>query len=238
MWRLMNMTFYGKSRVSKEVESHIHESPASMTMPLTLLAIGSVLAGWLGVPKLWNIFGEGCRSFESLAGSRVCIRGRGSGQRKRARCFHGMDPDGRLGGLRRHWHRGGALFLPSQAAHSGPLEKSLKPLHGLLYNKWYVDEIYDFLFVNGLCKGGGRVLGAFDRNVVDGGVNGAGWLTRFSSRVSMWWDKWVIDGAVRFSSFFVNALLPGVHPANRPRAGLRVFIVVGVLVFLGYYVAR
>ncbi len=51
----------------------------------------------------------------------------------------------------------------------------------LLYNKWYVDEIYDFLFVNGLCKGGGLVLGAFDRNVVDGGVNGAGWLTRFTA---------------------------------------------------------
>ena len=43
MWRLMNLTFYGKSRVKPEVESHIHESPPSMTVPLTLLAIGSVL---------------------------------------------------------------------------------------------------------------------------------------------------------------------------------------------------
>src|SRR5450432_1935234 len=50
MWRLMNMTFYGKSRVSPEAASHIHESPASMTVPLTVLAMGSVLAGWLGVP--------------------------------------------------------------------------------------------------------------------------------------------------------------------------------------------
>ena len=48
MWRLMNLTFYGKSRVKPEVAAHIHESPASMTVPLTLLAIGSVLAGWLG----------------------------------------------------------------------------------------------------------------------------------------------------------------------------------------------
>ncbi len=55
MWRLMNMTFYGKSRVAPEVAAHIHESPASMTVPLTLLAIGSVLAGWLGTPKLWNL---------------------------------------------------------------------------------------------------------------------------------------------------------------------------------------
>src|SRR5664280_1387813 len=48
MWRLMNMTFYGKSHVAPEVSKHVHESPATMTVPLTLLAIGSVLAGWLG----------------------------------------------------------------------------------------------------------------------------------------------------------------------------------------------
>ncbi|MBZ5586541.1 MAG: NADH-quinone oxidoreductase subunit L, partial [Acidobacteriia bacterium] len=53
MWRLMNMTFYGKSRVAPEKLAHIHESPAPMTVPLTILAIGSVFAGWLGTPKLW-----------------------------------------------------------------------------------------------------------------------------------------------------------------------------------------
>src|ERR1700730_5455778 len=57
MWRLMNMTFYGKSRVPREVEAHIHESPASMTVPLTALAIGTVLAGWIGTPKLWGMSG-------------------------------------------------------------------------------------------------------------------------------------------------------------------------------------
>src|SRR5271157_5127371 len=57
MWRLMNMTFYGKSRVTPEVESHIHESPATMTIPLSLLALGSLLAGWIGTPKLWAMTG-------------------------------------------------------------------------------------------------------------------------------------------------------------------------------------
>ncbi len=59
MWRLMNMTFYGKSRVTPEVAAHIHESPASMTVPLSLLALGSVLAGWIGTPKLWGMSGDG-----------------------------------------------------------------------------------------------------------------------------------------------------------------------------------
>src|SRR5438309_2043607 len=64
MWRLMNMTFYGKPRMMADVEAHIHESPKAMTVPLMALAAGSVLAGWLGVPKLWTIFGDGFRGFE------------------------------------------------------------------------------------------------------------------------------------------------------------------------------
>src|SRR5262249_6654236 len=63
MRRLMTMTFYGKSRVSPEAAAHIHESPASMTVPLALLAVGSVFAGWLGTPKLWNL-SENFRAFE------------------------------------------------------------------------------------------------------------------------------------------------------------------------------
>ena len=119
------------------------------------------------------------------------------------------------------------------------IEKSLKPLHGLLYNKWYVDEVYDFLFVNGLSKGGGRLLGSFDRNVVDGGVNGAGWLTRFSSTVSMWWDTWVIDGTVRFTSFFVKMLSYPVCIVQTGRVqAYAFFVVVGALAFLGFYIAR
>ena len=50
MFRLIYLTFWSQSRMSHEVEHHIHESPKSMTVPLIILAIGSVFAGWLGVP--------------------------------------------------------------------------------------------------------------------------------------------------------------------------------------------
>jgi NADH-quinone oxidoreductase subunit L len=114
-----------------------------------------------------------------------------------------------------------------------------KPLHTLLYNKWYVDELYDVLFINGFGKGGGRLLGAFDRNVVDGAVNGAGWLTRFSSRVSMWWDTWIIDGAVRFSSFFVKMLSYPMCLLETGRVQTYAFaVVVGVVALLGFYITR
>jgi len=74
---------------------------------------------------------------------------------------------------------------------------------------------------------------------VDGGVNGAGWLTRLSSRVSMWWDTWIIDGAVRFSSLVVRMLS---YPACLLETGrlqsYALAVVLGVAVFLGYYVMR
>ncbi|MGH9657298.1 MAG: NADH-quinone oxidoreductase subunit L, partial [Bryobacteraceae bacterium] len=117
------------------------------------------------------------------------------------------------------------------------LEARFGPIHRLLLNKWYLDEIYDFLFVNGLCKGGGRLLGKFDNRVIDGGVNGAGWLTRFSSDVSIWWDTWIIDGFVRLSSFSVKLLS---YPVRILQTGqvqaYALFVVLGVIFAFGYYV--
>src|SRR5208282_424358 len=50
MFRLMYLTFHGHPRMSHDVEHHIHESPASMTVPLVVLALCAIVAGWLGWP--------------------------------------------------------------------------------------------------------------------------------------------------------------------------------------------
>jgi NADH-quinone oxidoreductase subunit L len=116
------------------------------------------------------------------------------------------------------------------------LEAKFPKAHETLLNKWYLDEIYDFLFVNGLAKGGGKLLGGFDRNVVDGAVNGVGWTTRLSARLSMWWDTWIIDGAVRLGSFLVKVTS---YPVRILQTGqvqsYALFIVVGAIVLFGYY---
>ena len=52
MFRLMFMTFYGESRVDHDVEHHIHESPSSMTVPLMMLAVLSIIGGWIGA--IWR----------------------------------------------------------------------------------------------------------------------------------------------------------------------------------------
>jgi len=239
MFRMMNMTFYGKSRVKPEVAAHIHESPATMTVPLSLLALGSILAGWLGVPKLWTIFGETWRGFEhwlepSFASAAVEAAKEGAHDASVEWALMGASVAIAIIGIvvaRYFYHH------KPEIPHS--IGQSVKPLYALCYNKWYVDEIYDFLFVNGLCKGGGEVLGAFDRKVVDGGVNGAGWFTRFSSQVSMWWDTWVVDGLVRFTGFFVKMMSYPVCILQSGRVQTYAFfVVVGVVVMFGYYVIR
>ena len=237
MWRLMNMTFYGKSRVAPEVAAHIHESPPAMTIPLVLLAGGGVFAGWLAVPHAWSLM-ERFHGFEHWlepAFSSAATEAAKGGA-------HDASTEWILMGISVAVAIIGIVvaryFYHHKPEVPDTLEKSLKPLHGLLYNKYYVDEVYDFLFVNGLGKGGGRVLGAFDRNVVDGAVNGAGWLTRFSSRVSMWWDTWIVDGAVRLGSFTVKLLSYPVCILQTGRVqAYALFVMLGVLVFFGYYLA-
>jgi NADH-quinone oxidoreductase subunit L len=239
MWRLMTMTFYGKSRVAPEVAAHVHESPRTMTAPLVALAAGSVLAGWLGTPKLWNL-PESFRAFErwlepSFAAAVTEAAHEGAS--------HDASIEWILMALSVAVALAGILvaryFYETKPEIPDELEARFKPLHTLLANKWYVDELYDFLFVNGFAKGGGNLASAFDRDVVDGGVNGAGWLTRFSSKVSIWWDTWIIDGAVRFSSFGVKLLSYPVCILQTGRVqAYALFIVAGALAFFGFYITR
>src|SRR5262249_2483735 len=161
----MYMTFYGKSRVAPEVEAHIHESPASMTVPLTILAIGSVAAGWLGTPRLWGMSGW-FRGFEqclepAFASAPVAAPNGGA---------HDASTEGILMGVSIALAIMG-IVVARYCYHISPqitgmIQAKCGPIHRTLINKWYVDELYDFFFVNGFAKGGGRVLGAFDREVI------------------------------------------------------------------------
>jgi NADH-quinone oxidoreductase subunit L len=236
MWRLMNMTFYGKSHAEPETARHIHESPWTMTLPLAVLAAGSVLVGWLGTPKLWMVFGDGFRAFPRWLDPVFELAETGEAGNTAATEWSLMllSVAVAAAGIALAY-----LFYTKRPSIPERIYERFRGLYKVLYNKWYVDEIYDFLFVDGMCKGGGRAMGAFDREVVDGGVNGAGWLTRFLALLSMWWDRWIVDGAVRFTGFFVRMLS---YPATMIETGrvqaYALFVVAGVLAFLGYYVVR
>lgn len=69
-------------------------------------------------------------------------------------------------------------------------------LYRTLVNKYFVDEAYEAVFVEGLAKGGGRFLWEVDATVVDLIPNGAAALTRGAAALSSLFDKYLVDGAV------------------------------------------
>jgi NADH-quinone oxidoreductase subunit L len=80
----------------------------------------------------------------------------------------------------------------------------LKPLYTLSFNKWYWDYLLDVKGVEA-GKALNKTLWDVDSTFVDGGVNGSAWVTRFWSTVSGWWDKWVIDLAVNATGWITRA---------------------------------
>ncbi|QKK28553.1 NADH-quinone oxidoreductase subunit L [Rhizobium indicum] len=148
-WRLIFMTFFGKPRASHEVMHHVHESPQVMLVPLYLLAIGAVLAG-------------------------VIFEGRFYGE-EYAEFWKGALFTGTENELVEEFHHVPALVALSpfiamvlgfvtawyMYIRSPQTPRILAQQHRVLYqfllNKWYFDEVYDFLFVRS-AKALGRFL--------------------------------------------------------------------------------
>jgi NADH-quinone oxidoreductase subunit L len=107
--------------------------------------------------------------------------------------------------------------------------------HRVLSNKYYVDELYDATVIKGTMASAGG-LWVFDAKVVDGAVNGTGWLTIFSSWFSHLIDKYIVDGLVNF----VGAVFEeGSFLFRRAQTGLiqnyALVMLVGVFAFVSIY---
>jgi NADH-quinone oxidoreductase subunit L len=235
MFRLVNMTFFGKSRVEHEVEHHIHESPGTMTVPLMILATLSVIGGWIGWP-------------ESLGGSdrfakflEPVMFNPAPPESDTASYLLAGTPAEYILMLLSVLVACAGIYLayrwyiqrpevPEKIAAASPF------LYKLLYNKYYVDQLYDALFVNRI-KDLALTLGAFDVNFINGvGVDGAGWVTRITSSISGIWDSWIVDGLVNLAARIVWFFSWPVRMLQTGRvARYALFMLVGVLVFLGYY---
>jgi NADH-quinone oxidoreductase subunit L len=175
MFRLIFLTFYGEERIDHEAKHHLHESPKIMTVPLAILAVFSIIAGYIGLPA---VLGEKADLFKRF-----------------------LEPvikpaaEGHIG-AGTEW----LLMLASVAvaaigifaAYVFYLQKPGIPhtlvarfpwLYKLLYNKYFVDEIYGAVIVNPLVKGSDWVYGHFDLKVIDGVLNASASATGFFGKV-------------------------------------------------------
>jgi len=120
-------------------------------------------------------------------------------------------------------------------AASEALAERFSGAHRVLTNKYYVDELYDATAVRGTLRSA-RGLWVFDRRVVDGAVDGSGWLTRLLAWISHVIDKYVVDGLVNLVGWIAGE---SSYVLRRLQTGLiqnyALLMLLGVFAFLTFY---
>jgi NADH-quinone oxidoreductase subunit L len=257
MFRLVYLTFKGRPRMDHDVEHHIHESPKSMTVPLMILAFCSIFAGFLGWPHSLG----GSNHFEKFLepvfpkeAHTLQVEGEGA---QLAAAKHEEEHTSSteyllmilsLGAAGLGWGLAYRSYHNADKGYTEPIAAAAPPVYNTLLNKYHVDEAYDYVFT-GRRKLGPVRLGAmglgeasswFDAHIVDGLVNGAGWITRVFSSISKWFDKWIIDGVGVNGPAMLARVMS--YPARALQWGLvqwyALVMVVGLVGFVFYYAWR
>ncbi len=166
-FRLVFVIFWGPSRVDAHHTDHVHEPSQTMTTPLLILALFSILTGYLGIPSfLEPVFscGHDAAAHHGSDGLMIMAAATAMGLIGIAAAYYAYvrNPD-LPDRLARQW---GSLYRGS-------------------LNKWYVDEAYDRLFVQPTFAAASELWKRVDINLIDGAVNGVargiawgGWLLR------------------------------------------------------------
>lgn len=191
MTRLVVLTFFGTSRMSSEVERHVHESPRTMTIPLVVLAAGSLLVGFLGTP---SFLGLGPNRFEQWLEPVFATVEPGGGTAGEAPSMahaagtHAIhDPALEWGLMLASLALAAVSALVTWRVYTRwpevpeKIARSFGGLYRLARDKYRIDEAYDAVIVRPLVGGSRRVLfGIVDQRIIDALVNLTGIVTRFT----------------------------------------------------------
>jgi len=162
-FRLIFLTFHGKFRGTHEQEHHLHESPKTMTVPLVVLCVGAVAAGWVSIPHL---LGGGAHFAEFM--KPVLGHPEGHGTHAEEWLVMGISVVVGFAGI------GLAYFMymlrPELPAR---VTEQFSAVHRILFNKYYVDELYSFIIVRPAIWTAKNVLiGITDARIIEALVNG------------------------------------------------------------------
>jgi NADH-quinone oxidoreductase subunit L len=201
MFRLLYLTFWGEFRGSEEQAHHLHESPPVMTVPLWVLAAGAVGTGLLGLPFFSPVFADWIGHFLAPAIAHV---GEEHGHHAPVwleLVLMGVSVAVAVGGI---WMA--TRTYKDRGLEGGEAWAARFPaVHRTLVEKYKVDELYDATVVKGTWASA-RGLFRFDASVIDGFfVNGTRHLTVAVSLLSGFFDKYVVDGLVNLSAWFMQA---------------------------------
>ena len=179
MFRIYLVTFWGEHRTEKA--SHAHEIPAVMWIPLAILAVLSVVAGYVPMAQFVSIGAEhaehhGINFAIAIPATLAALLGTGTA----------------------------LLLYTGSGSRADAIARSLGGVYTLVKKKFYVDEVYLFVTHRLVFNLVSRPIAWFDRTVVDGGVNVSGWATRASGHLFSWmqtgqvqsYGSWYAAGAM------------------------------------------
>jgi NADH-quinone oxidoreductase subunit L len=164
MFRAVFLTFYGESRVDPHVAHHIHESPPIMTYPLMTLAALSVVGGFVGIPLI-----KGMHVFKDFLAPSIATLPHEvhySASFEIGLMIFSMAVAG--AGI----YTAYKMYIVQPELPTKVAEK-YQTAYELLYNKYFVDEIYDAAIVEPIKEGSNFLWTGVDNQVVDGAVNGS-----------------------------------------------------------------
>jgi NADH-quinone oxidoreductase subunit L len=152
-FRIVFVAFHGKFRGTEEEFKHVHESPPIMTIPLIILAVGSVFVGYFSVPHfLEPLLGEP-KLAVSLQQEKIVMA---------------VSIIAGLVGIATAWYM--YILRPTVPEN---LTNTFKGFYKVLWNKYYVDELYSFLFVRPTLWFADKFIEKItDIKIIEGIVNG------------------------------------------------------------------
>ncbi len=178
MFRLARMTFYGEFRGGAEAEKHVHESPATMTIPLIVLAAGSLLVGFLGVPEALG----GSNRFVSFLAPSLATAHPHHLSHATEYVLMALSVAVAAAGILLAWRwygqKGATPEVPSAAAQV--FYEKTGSLGRLVENRWFVDEGIEAAVLNPFRKIGTFLWRGFDSLVIDGIVNASAFLVELT----------------------------------------------------------
>ena len=178
MFRLYGMTFLGKFRGTHEQEHHLHESPAAITVPLSILAVLAVIGGLVGIPEVFMQGGHKLEVFLEpiFATTNEYVKEHQPHEALSHSTELGLmaaSVIGALAALLFAWNKF-SKYEKTDAAETG--------LGKILANKWYVDELYNTVIVKPLNSFAAFLNNVVEKKGIDGAVNGVGKAINYGSR--------------------------------------------------------
>jgi NADH-quinone oxidoreductase subunit L len=175
MFRLIFLTFFGEERLDSHAKQHLHESPRVMTVPLVFLAFFSIVAGYVGLPV---VFGEKANLFTRFLDPVIKPGHEAQLTVSMEWLLILISVAVALCGIYIAY-----IFYLKSPRTPHVLVSRFPKVYKLLYNKYYVDEIYNAIFVNSAITGSEVVYDNFDLKVIDGTINGTAAATGFTGQL-------------------------------------------------------